>query len=326
MSRTLLIVTVALAAFALLNIVFSFAVAVAWRSGLAIRLSRSSAGRASALVQFRSLPSLTAALVTAAAVVPAFAIFEPQRASETAGPLVLLLASIAVVQLAAAGATALVAAGRTSTATRRWLRVGTLLDLDPPAGVPAYAVDTQAPIVALVGVFHPKLIAARSVIAACTAAELTAIVAHERGHLRARDNLKRWLMASAPDALRWTPLHHEIVAAWDAAAEDAADDAATVGDLASRVDLAALLVKIARLAPLPAWPAATVSPFVQPAGLDRRVRRLLADEGRDENGSIARRHRGVAATLFALMAAVVSQPAVLLRLYDAIEAVIAFGR
>lgn len=326
MSRTLLIVIVGLAAFALLNILFSFAVAVAWRSGRAIQLRRSAGARARALVQLRSLPSLAAALTTLAVVVPAFAIFEPQRASETAGPLVWLLAAIAVAQLAAAIAAALLSSARTSGATRRWLRGGTLLDLDPPAGVPAYAIDMQPPIVALVGVFRPTLIAARSVIAACTAAELTAIVAHERGHLRARDNLKRWLMASAPDALRWTSIHHEIVAAWDAAAEDAADDAATAGDVTARLDLAALLVKMARIAPAPAWPAATTSPFVQRAGLDRRVRRLLADDGAHDRGRIARRHRVAAAALLALIAAVVSQPATLLRLYDAIEAVIAFGR
>ena len=40
---------------------------------------------------------------------------------------------------------------------------------------------------------------------------LPTIVAHERGHLHARDNLKRWLMTCAPDVLRWTPLHREIV-------------------------------------------------------------------------------------------------------------------
>src|SRR5688500_13374191 len=98
--------------------------------------------------------------------------------------------------------------------------------------MPVFAIDSVAPIVALVGAFRPRLFAARSVIEACTGGDLAVIVAHERGHLHSRDNLKRWLMACLPDALRWMPMHHEIVAAWHDAAEDAADDAATPGDAA----------------------------------------------------------------------------------------------
>ena len=87
--------------------------------------------------------------------------------------------------------------------------------------------------------------------------------------------MKRWLMASLPDALRWTPIHREMIDAWHHAAEDAADDVATGGDEGARINLATLIVKIARLAPEPVWPAATVSPFVSPEGLARRVQRLL---------------------------------------------------
>jgi beta-lactamase regulating signal transducer with metallopeptidase domain len=119
---------------------------------------------------------------------------------------------------------------------------------------------------------------ARLVIDVCSEDDLARIVAHERGHLRSRDNLKRWLMASAPDVLRWTRFHGEIQSAWHDAAEDAADDAATAGEVMARADLAALLVKIAALAPMAPWSAATVSPFVEADGLDRRVRRLLEDD------------------------------------------------
>jgi beta-lactamase regulating signal transducer with metallopeptidase domain len=204
--------------------------------------------------------------------------FEPYHDSEQVGPVLPVLSALAIGQLTASLAFATFTALRTRIVTRTWLRSGTPLEVTPPAGVPAYAIDSAAPIVALVGVFSPKLIAARAVIDACTNEELTAIVAHERGHLHARDNLKRWLMACAPDALRWTSIHQEISAAWHAAAEDAADDVATGGDDGARVNLAALIVKIARLAPEAAWPAATVSPFVEQDGLARRVRRLLAPE------------------------------------------------
>ncbi len=325
MSRPALILTVLLASFAAFNLAFSAAVAVGWRWRIARGAAAPAGERAKTLLRLRLVPVLASAAITFGVVVPAFLMFEPVRESEAAGPIVIALAAIAVALLLSALVIAAITSIRTRSAARHWLRAGVPLDVDPPAGVPAYAIDSVTPIVALVGVFKPRLVAAQSVIDACTARELTAIVAHERGHLHARDNLKRWLMACAPDALRWTPIHREIETAWHDAAEDAADDAATAGDAASRLHLAELLVKIARLAPAPAWRAATVSPFVEPGGLDRRVRRLLLDAGESE----IKRRLQVRVVAFAAIAAapsIVWQPAILEGLYGAVEAVIAFGR
>jgi hypothetical protein len=327
MSRPALVVTVALASYALFNVVLSTAVCAAWRLHVARRESMSASRRARTLLRLRTIPIAGAIAITFAAALPAFVIFEPERASETPGLLVILLAAVALAQLAASGAIAIVTSLRTRAAARYWLDAGVPLDVDPPAGVPAYAVESAAPIVALVGAFKPKLVAARSVIDVCTASELTAIVAHERGHLHAHDNLKRWLMACAPDALRWTPVHHEIATAWHDAAEDAADDAATLGDAVLRTNLAALIVKIARLAPAPAWREATVSPFIEPGGLNRRVRRLLT-AGTTEEGKPGRdvRRALILVTAVVVAAAIITQPATLERLYVAIEAVIDVGR
>ena len=324
MNRSLLVAAVALASYAALNLAISLVVAAVWRRLAADRASVSPAGRARQLVWLRACPGVGAALITLAVITPAFTIFEPERPSEMAGPVVLVLAAAALLQIGAAAVVASATLARTRAAARVWLRQAMPLDVDPPVGVPAYAIESPAPVVALVGVFTPKLIAARTVIASCTPEELTAIVAHERGHLHSRDNLKRWLMACAPDALRWTPWHREIAAAWHDAAEDAADDAATGGDERARLDLAALLVKIARLTPEPSWPAATVSPFVERRGLDRRVRRLLTSGERPSSPSgllpIA-----ATAVLGATLAAAVS-PAAFERIYHLVEAVIAFGR
>ena len=324
MSRPVLIISVALASYAALNFAISLVVATVWRHLPANHSRVSAAARARQLVWLRACPGVGAAVLTLAVMTPAFAIFEPDRASETAGPLVIVLAVATLVQIGASMAMAAATLARTRAAARAWFRSAMPLDVDPPAGVPAYAIESPAPIVALVGVFTPKLIAARTVIDSCTTEELSAIVAHERGHLHARDNLKRWLMACAPDALRWTPWHREIAAAWHDAAEDAADDAATLCDDRARVDLAALLVKIARLTPEPSWPAATVSPFVEKSGLDRRVRRLLTPGERLRAPS-----RWLPlATLAAAGAtvAVALNPASLEQIYFLVESVIAFGR
>jgi beta-lactamase regulating signal transducer with metallopeptidase domain len=324
MSRSLLIASVALASYAALNFAISLVVATVWRRLAANHAGVSPAARARQLVWLRAWPFAGAAAITLTVIAPAFAIFEPERASEMAGPVVIILAAAALVQIGASLVMAVATLARTRAAARAWLRSAMPLDVDPPAGVPAYAIESPAPIVALVGVFTPQLVAARTVIESCTTEELTAIVAHERGHLHARDNLKRWLMACAPDALRWTPWHQEIVAAWHDAAEDAADDAATRGDERARLDLAALLVKIARLTPEPSWPAATVSPFVEKAGLDRRVRRLVASADRLPGSS---RWLPLSATAVAVATlAVALNPATLQQIYYVVESVIAFGR
>lgn len=324
MSRPVLIVSVALASYAALNFAISLVVATVWRHLPANHSRVSPAARARQLVWLRACPGVGAAVLTLAVMTPAFAIFEPDRASETAGPLVIVLAVAALVQIGASMVMAAATLARTRAAARTWFRSAMPLDVDPPAGVPAYAIESPAPIVALVGVFTPTLIAARTVIDSCTTEELTAIVAHERGHLHARDNLKRWLMACAPDALRWTPWHREIAAAWHDAAEDAADDAATLCDDRARVDLAALLLKIARLTPEPSWPAATVSPFVEKSGLDRRVRRLLTPGERLRAPS-----RWLPFATLAVAGATVAvalNPASLEQIYFLVESVIAFGR
>jgi beta-lactamase regulating signal transducer with metallopeptidase domain len=175
-------------------------------------------------------------------------------------------------------------------------------------------------------VFSPKLLAARTVIDACTRDELAGIVAHERGHLHAMDNLKRWLMACAPDILRWTPMHHAMLAAWCDAAEDAADDAATAGEEAARLNLAALLVKVARLTPHTPWTAVTVSPFVNADGLDRRVRRLLQSRPRPASSPWAGVLPIAAAGLVVSVVAALNSPAALEGIYELVEALIAFAR
>jgi beta-lactamase regulating signal transducer with metallopeptidase domain len=179
--------------------------------------------------------------------------------------------------------------------------------------------------VALVGVFAPKLIASSAVLDACSAEEIASIAGHERGHFDARDNMKRWIMASLPDMLRWTPLHREIIDAWHHAAEDAADDATTGGEPLARAELAALLLKIVRLAPSPVWDAAVISPFVEQHGLERRIRRLLQPELEPPAPLAIVPLLAVTAITIAMLAAI-SSPATLEVIFDTIENLVAFGR
>lgn len=325
MTRSMLLLSVALASYAVLSSVGSLVAMAIWRSGALAGLD-SPGLRARRLVMLRALPAVAAAALLAIVVMPAVLLFEPDHEFEAVGPAFTALATLGAALLTSGAVTAAVSAFATWRAERAWLRSAQRLDFDPPAGVPAYAVDSFAPAIALVGVFAPKLIAARKVVDACDRHELANIVAHERGHLHAKDNLKRWLMAAAPDALRWTPLHHAIALAWDDAAEDAADDAATAGKTVARVDLAALLIKVARLSPDSSFTAATVSPFIERDRLDRRVRRLLsASPGPRPSRSTAFQPL-LSAGLGASVLSVLSNPSALQVVHEMVEAMVAFGR
>jgi hypothetical protein len=203
-----------------------------------------------------------------------FFAFEPRHAGEAVG--------FVVPSLAAAGAL-LVAGGLLRAAgawvaserlARAWTRHVPSMVL-PGSDIPVWAIDTDFPVVAVVGVRQPRLVVARTVAARCSAGELAAIAAHERGHLAAGDNVRRLWMHSTCDCLSWTDRARDIERTWREAAEDAADDHATTCG-AREVDLASALVTVARLAPgRPMAAFAASAFFYRGDGIDRRVRRIL---------------------------------------------------
>ena len=141
----MLIASVALASYAALNLAISLVVAAVWRRLPRDHARVSPAARARQLVWLRACPGVgAAAVITLIVITPAFAIFEPERASEMAGPLVIVLA------VAGARSDRRVS-GRggsrrwhaPAAAARAWLRSAMPLDVDPPAGVPAYAIDRR---------------------------------------------------------------------------------------------------------------------------------------------------------------------------------------
>ena len=325
MNRLAIIVLVSLSAYALLDLAISALAAMVWRTRAVAPTHLPPAARARRLMQFRLMPCVAAAAITLFVITPAFAIFEPSHPDEEIGPLLEILAAVALFHIGWSMVSAVRSARLTARVEREWLQSAHAIDASRSAGLQAFAIESATPLVALVGLFTPKLLAAKSVLDACTRDEIACIVAHERGHFDARDNLKRWLFASLPGVLRWTPMHRELVDAWHHAAEDAADDAATGGHAVARAELAALLLKIVRLAPAPSWHAAVVSPFVEQHGLERRVRRLLQPE-LEPPAPLAIVPAIAVAAVAVGMAAVISSPDTLRTIFVTVEQLVAFGR
>ena len=234
----------------------------------------------------RMLPAAAAGAFVAALFVPSYWRFEPRDGVEGFDVTLSMLAI---------GGAAIVAAGlvRGADAWRRarrrmdvWMRSARPIAL-ASAGIPAFEIDVDAPMLALAGVVRPRLLVTRGLRAALTPEELDASVAHELGHRRAFDNLKRLAMRAAPDLLALLPSAGAIERRWASAAEHSADLHAGHG-AARRCALASALVKVARLAP-PATPAAEpISTLVGGGDIASRVQRLL---GEPSSRPRVRRHK-----------------------------------
>jgi beta-lactamase regulating signal transducer with metallopeptidase domain len=163
----------------------------------------------------------------------------------------------------------------TRSTRRKWMATARPITL-PYATIPAYVVSSRFPLVAVVGVRRPTLVIAETILKQCTTDELAAIVAHEEGHVRRRDNLRRAILASVPDLLRWLPVSRHMEADWDEATEQCADDGAARIGPGGRLYLANALIRVARMVPagihLSDVPA---SALYRGEALERRISRLL---------------------------------------------------
>ena len=221
----------------------------------------------------RLFPAVLSIGFVAGVFLPSYWQYEPRELGEAFDVTLTALAILATALVAASATRGIGAWRAASRRTRAWRSVSRPLTLDDTS-VPAFAVEVEAPIMALAGVFRPRLLLTRGVLDALTEEELRAGVAHELGHWRALDNLKRLAMRAAPDLLWLTPTAGAIEARWASAAEQAADHCAC-GDERARCALASALVKVARLTPPRTPIAEPISTLVDGGEIATRVQRLL---------------------------------------------------
>jgi hypothetical protein len=258
-------VLLALAWFAAVNAALS---TLTWI--VARRLPRGPATSPGWLLALRLFPALTSLLFVGGVFAPAHWRFEPRGGDEAFG--------VGVHLVAAAGAVILArAAWRAVAATRAGWRLRVCHGRPPlqvADGFEVFEVDGLAGV-SLAGVVRPRILVGPAVRATLTRGELDAAVAHEVAHGASRDNWKRLAVFCAPDLFGPTEAARRLEAAWSAAAECEADARATAGDHRRAADLAAALVKVARLGaqarpPFPAWSSLHDEPL-----LAARVQRLV---------------------------------------------------
>ncbi len=264
--------TLALAWFLATNVAVSAAVAL-----VTDRTSRARYARRSAplLLLLRLLPSTASVLFVALVFVPSYWKFEPREFTEGFDLTLTLAAAAAGALLVNAFARGAVAWWHAIGRARAWTQTAEPLALDG-IGIPAFRVEAEQPVMALVGIVRSRLLVTRGLIDALTPEELAASISHEVSHHRAWDNLKRLAMRGTPDLLGWTRAARRLERGWAEAAELAADaTASAVTDRAGRLALASALVKVARLMPALTPCTEPISTLVGGGEITSRVLRLI---------------------------------------------------
>ena len=272
------------------------------------RFLTSLAPRASAnsLFVLRTLPLFLAFAVALGFALPAFLRFEPHASGELIGIRLLALATLG----ALIAAVLMVRGSRIVAATHRaqksW-RAGAKRITIQGVDCPVYSSESGGPLLAVTGIFRPRIFVSRSVVESLSAGELCAAIAHELAHVQAGDNLKQLLlkMTRLP---RWFGVFHTSDPAWLNASEMAADEGA-LSSGASALDLSSALVKVGRLSRhLPATQIIAASHLLPNAGessIEVRIthlEKLLGSEGHGpEHESPQSRHSGTAVSLLLLL-------------------------
>jgi Zn-dependent protease with chaperone function len=324
----LLGLSLALAAFPVVDALVSLLVILLWR-GTGNRLQyRPASARANLILGLRFLPVVTASLLVAALVTPAYLIYEPRVTSERVSFKLASLAAVSVVFLLLAAFRFVSAQRATRRLVKDWLRNSVPLR-DDRLPVPVYRLRHRFPVIAVTGILRRKLFIADQLFDLLSSAELAAAVAHEYAHLKARDNIKRGLLLSCCDFLAIFPGGRALDRAWSEASEAAADEYAARSGAEVSLDLASALIKITRIAPersLAAMPATVSLIGGDSSAIAWRVQRLTqmaSSDGRDESTAVAWSWNRLCSILIVILVVLVALfPHMLSTLHEWIEIIV----
>jgi hypothetical protein len=324
----LLGLSILLAALLLFNTLASSFASLVWRvAGGRARLILSAANCARLVFLLRTFPILLGIIGVTFLLAPAYIEHEPRTAPEAVSLKLALIAIISAIGLALAIIRGLATWRATARLKSDWLRHSEPIEV-PQVGIPAYRIQHQFPVIAIIGVLRPRLFIAEKVFDSLAQEELMAAIEHEAGHVVANDNLRRGLMRACRDVLVLVPGGRVLDQAWVEATEAAADEYAAGRGRGVALNLASALVKIARLIPVGVKPAMPAGAFLvdvdEVGGVKSRVGRLvhLAEDQRSGKGLtlISRIPLWVPAALTMLVAAIAAnEPHVLASVHSFIE-------
>jgi Zn-dependent protease with chaperone function len=264
-----------------LNLLASLSASALWRLIAKPAARLSSRKQEQIIFTLRVFPVGAALVFVLAFLVPAYLLFEPHSSGETVSVKLALITMASMLGIGLAGWRMFRTWQATRKMTRSWLGLSDRIEVDG-VNVPVYRMRHPFPVIAVVGMFRPRMFVASQIFDSLSEDEFRAAIAHEYGHLTAHDNFKRAFLRVCRDMLI-LPLGRELDRAWTENTEEAADEyAASIGGDAMALDLASTLIKIARIAPHNATPSMPLGSFLidaQEGDLQHRIGKLIQLSG-----------------------------------------------
>jgi BlaR1 peptidase M56 len=252
------------------------AVATRLSVGMATRMAAGMKPSSAARFLFLLRISPTALSVFAVLVfcIPSYLWLEPEAAGEKFGFVCFLMAILGVGIWVLSITRAASAVYETVRYLRQCERHGHKIHV-PGEPSPALLLADKAPVLAVAGVVHPRLVISKRVLLGLTAGQREAALRHEQAHRISRDNIKRLLILLAPDVLPFQHAFDSLERTWAKFTEWAADDQATQGDPDRALSLASALVRVAKMGSTPQLSYLVSSLVHDDHELSERVDRLL---------------------------------------------------
>lgn len=260
----------------IVNMAVAIFISLLWRviSGPVQDLSVGS--RAKILFGLRIFPVAAALIFVLAFIVPAYVLHEPEDSGEVVSTKLALIAILCLAGAFIAGFRVFKTWLVTRRLVRNWLLNSTEITV-AGVGLPIRRIEHSFPVLAVIGIIRPRIFVAKKVLESLGDAELRAAIAHEYGHLRAKDNLKRTLLRVCRD-LVILPIGKELDIAWAQDAEIVADEHAAAAAGVRALDLASALIKLSRIVPDGSAPTLPVGAYIitdRDGDVSSRIRRLL---------------------------------------------------
>ena len=273
----LLGISLIMALLLVINLLVSATIAILWQILAPAAKNWTPRSRARIIFGLRVFPFGAALIFVSAFLLPAYLLFEPHSSEEIVSGKLALLAAASVICVGLAAWRVFGTWWRTRRLVVNWLARAELISTNY-SDISVYRINHPYPVIAVVGIFRPRIFIAGQIFRLLDDNELQAAMRHEYGHLVAHDNLKRTLMRFCYDLLIF-PIGRGLDRAWTKNTESAADEyAAQTGKASAALDLASALVKIARSVPHGTKPAVPAGAFLietQSAEILWRVRHLL---------------------------------------------------
>ncbi len=239
---------------------------------MAARMKPSSAARF--LFFLRISPMVLTVFAVLAFCIPSYLWLEPEAAGEKVGFVCFLMGTLGAAIWALSLARVASAVRGTVQYLHQCERHGRKINV-PGEPSPALLLADQAPVLAVAGVVHPRLVISKPVLHGLTADQRDAALRHERAHRTSRDNIKRFLILLSPDVVPFLRAFTALERSWAKFTEWAADDQAVEGDANRALSLASALVCVAKMGSKPQLSYLFSSLVADDHELTERVDRLL---------------------------------------------------